>query len=78
MVSLLQRMRKLQTTLLAIRTGPGAAVLPKDVKRLHLRFATKIEDGHMGPRYAWDDSSITAEMLDDILTVRAGNFGDMS
>jgi large subunit ribosomal protein MRP49 len=37
--------------LLAIRTGPGAAVLPQDLKRIHLSFAFKNEDGHMGPRY---------------------------
>lgn len=52
MVSLPQRMRKLQTKLLAIRLGSGALVLPKDVKRIHLRFAQKIDGGHMGPRYA--------------------------
>ena len=51
MVSLSQRMRKLQTKLLAIRLGPGALVLPKEVKRIHMRFGTKINGGHMGPRY---------------------------
>ncbi|KAK3669597.1 hypothetical protein LTR78_010535 [Recurvomyces mirabilis] len=50
MVSLPQRMRKLQTKLLAIRLGSGAVILPKDVKRIHLRFAKRIEGGHMGPR----------------------------
>ncbi|KAI6790651.1 hypothetical protein KC363_g7528 [Hortaea werneckii] len=53
MVSLPQRMRKLQTKLLAIRLGSGALVLPKDVKRIHLRFAQKIDGGHMGPRKFW-------------------------
>ncbi|KAF2173303.1 hypothetical protein M409DRAFT_62844 [Zasmidium cellare ATCC 36951] len=53
MVSLSQRMRKLQTKLLAIRLGPGAVVLPKEVKRIHLRFAPKINGGHMGPRRFW-------------------------
>ncbi|KAI4749794.1 hypothetical protein E4T44_15006, partial [Aureobasidium sp. EXF-8845] len=52
MVSLLQRMRKLQT-LLAIRLGPGAAVLPKEISRIHMRFAPKIDGGHMGPRKFW-------------------------
>lgn len=51
MVSLSQRMRKLQTKLLAIRLGSGALVLPKEVKRLHMRFAPHINGGHMGPRY---------------------------
>lgn len=51
MSSLSQRMRKLQTKLLAIRLGPGAVVLPKEVTRIHMRFAPKINQGHMGPRY---------------------------
>ena len=50
--SLSQRMRKLQTKLLSIRLGSGAFVLPKDIKRIHLRFAPKINGGHMGPRHA--------------------------
>ena len=49
--SLAQRMRKLQTKLLSIRLGSGAFVLPKDIKKIHLRFAPKINGGHMGPRY---------------------------
>ncbi|KEQ69754.1 hypothetical protein M436DRAFT_55377 [Aureobasidium namibiae CBS 147.97] len=56
MVSLLQRMRKLQTVyiqLLAIRLGPGAAVLPKEVSRIHMRFAPKIDGGHMGSKKFW-------------------------
>jgi large subunit ribosomal protein MRP49 len=44
-------MRKLQTKLLSIRLGSGAFVLPKDIKKIHLRFAPKINGGHMGPRY---------------------------
>lgn len=50
MVGIPQRMRKLHNRLLAIRTGPGAAVLPKDVQRIELQFARKIDGGHMGPR----------------------------
>ncbi|EME49827.1 hypothetical protein DOTSEDRAFT_121058 [Dothistroma septosporum NZE10] len=53
MVSLPQRMRKLQTKLLAIRLGSGALVLPKEVKRIHMRFAPHINGGHMGPRKFW-------------------------
>ncbi|USW47735.1 Putative 28S ribosomal protein S25 [Septoria linicola] len=53
MVSLPQRMRKLQNRLLAIRLGPGALVLPRDVKRISLRFAPKMNEGHMGPRKFW-------------------------
>lgn len=50
MVSIPQRMRKLQTKLLAIRLGSGALILPKNVTRIHMRFAQKIEGGHAGPR----------------------------
>lgn len=42
-----------QKQLLAIRLGPGAAVLPKEVSRIHMRFAPKIDQGHMGPRKFW-------------------------
>ncbi|KAI9712857.1 MAG: hypothetical protein M1820_001479 [Bogoriella megaspora] len=52
MVSVLKRMRRLRT-LLAVRLGPGAAVLPQDVKRIHMSFAYKINEGHMGPRKFW-------------------------
>lgn len=57
MPSLSQRLRKLQTKLLAIRLGSGALILPKEVKRIHMRFATRIEGGHMGPRYNLPPSS---------------------
>lgn len=36
-----------------MRIGPGAAILPKDVKRIHLEFARKINDGHNGARKLW-------------------------
>ncbi|PNS17010.1 Mannan endo-1,6-alpha-mannosidase DCW1 [Sphaceloma murrayae] len=56
--SLGQRVRKIQTKvrmrrLLAIRLGPGALKLPKDVSRIHLRFAPQMYQGHMGPRKFW-------------------------
>ncbi|MCJ1253432.1 hypothetical protein MMC24_001243 [Lignoscripta atroalba] len=41
--------------LLAIRLGPGAAVLPHDVKRIHLDFAYKLNDGHFGARKFWQN-----------------------
>ncbi|KAF2858328.1 hypothetical protein K470DRAFT_259919 [Piedraia hortae CBS 480.64] len=46
-------MRKLAGRLLDLRLGSGAVVLPKDVQRIHLRFAPRIEGGHMGPRKFW-------------------------
>ncbi|KAL8798595.1 MAG: hypothetical protein Q9182_006530 [Xanthomendoza sp. 2 TL-2023] len=37
----------------AVRLGDGAAALPKDVKRIHLDFAIKGNDGHLGARKVW-------------------------
>jgi len=57
-------MRKLQTKLLSIRLGSGAFVLPKDIKKIHLRFAPKINGGHMGPRYGLlDDDDVQKHTL---------------
>ena len=39
--------------LLNIRVGPGAAILPKNVSRLHLDFAVKDNNGHVGARKFW-------------------------
>ncbi len=36
--------------LVRLRTGPGAAILPHDVTRIHMEFNHKYNDGHMGPR----------------------------
>ncbi|KAK4102580.1 hypothetical protein N658DRAFT_495287 [Parathielavia hyrcaniae] len=56
MVGVIRRMNKLNAVLVGIRNGPGAAVLPKDVTRIHLEFAHKINNGHMGPRKFWQDA----------------------
>jgi hypothetical protein len=61
--SLAQRMRKLQTKLLSIRLGSGAFVLPKDIKKIHLRFAPKINGGHMGPRYVLLNTTLPFHLL---------------
>ncbi len=37
--------------LLNIRYGPGAAILPSEVTRIHLEFAKRWNDGQYGPRY---------------------------
>ncbi|KAI2611520.1 CI-B8 domain-containing protein [Hypoxylon fragiforme] len=47
-----KRMNILQA-LLAIRHGPGAAILPPDITRIHLDFAKRWNDGHLGPRKFW-------------------------
>ncbi|KAK3293383.1 CI-B8 domain-containing protein [Chaetomium fimeti] len=55
MVGVIRRMNHL-TELVRIRNGPGAAILPQDVTRIHMDFAHKINGGHMGPRKVWRDS----------------------
>ncbi|KAL4933940.1 mitochondrial 54S ribosomal protein mL61 [Aspergillus undulatus] len=61
MVNIFKRTRKLQT-LLNIRVGKGAALLPTPttatqeypaVTRLHLTYAQKIYGGHQGARHFW-------------------------
>ncbi|KAI2632416.1 CI-B8 domain-containing protein [Hypoxylon sp. NC1633] len=47
-----KRMNILQA-LLAIRHGPGAAILPPEITRIHLDFAVKWTEGHFGPRKFW-------------------------
>jgi hypothetical protein len=37
--------------ILWIRHGPGAAILPPNVSRIHLEFAKRLNGGHMGPRF---------------------------
>ncbi|KAI0020402.1 CI-B8 domain-containing protein [Xylariomycetidae sp. FL0641] len=49
-----KRMHKL-SELLALRHGPGAAVLPPEITRIHMDFAQKWNDGHLGPRKFWKD-----------------------
>ncbi|KAI1084451.1 CI-B8 domain-containing protein [Whalleya microplaca] len=49
-----KRMNILQA-LLALRHGPGAAVLPPEITRIHLDFALKWNDGHLGPRKFWKE-----------------------
>ncbi|KAL8839774.1 MAG: hypothetical protein Q9170_001585 [Blastenia crenularia] len=44
---------ELVAQLYTIRLGPGAAVLPEDIKRIHLDFAFKLNDGHFGARKVW-------------------------
>ncbi|KAK4038946.1 CI-B8 domain-containing protein [Parachaetomium inaequale] len=55
MVGVIRRLNQL-TALVRIRNGPGAAVLPQDVTRIHMEFAHKINGGHMGPRKFWRDA----------------------
>ncbi|KAF7591389.1 hypothetical protein BBP40_001615 [Aspergillus hancockii] len=61
MVNIFKRMRKLKT-LLNVRVGTGAAILPSTtsatpefpaITRLHLTYARKIYGGHQGARHFW-------------------------
>ncbi|KAK5997055.1 hypothetical protein PT974_02406 [Cladobotryum mycophilum] len=47
----LNLLRKLVT----IQCGPGAAVLPPEVSRIHLDFAITLKGGHMGARKFWKE-----------------------
>lgn len=39
-----------------MRNGPGAAKLPTNVTKIHLEFAHRINDGHMGGRKFWQEN----------------------
>ncbi|KAI9751924.1 MAG: hypothetical protein M4579_005835 [Chaenotheca gracillima] len=52
MANVLGRAAKLKA-LFDLRLGPGAAVLPPEIKRIHLDFAYKWNSGHLGPRKFW-------------------------
>ncbi|KAF4818030.1 hypothetical protein CGCSCA5_v005657 [Colletotrichum siamense] len=41
--------------ILSVRHGPGAAILPPNVTRIHMEFAKTMEGGHMGPRKFWQN-----------------------
>jgi len=51
-----KRMNLLKAKLLSLRHGPGAAILPPEITRIHMDFASKWNDGHMGPRKFWRDA----------------------
>jgi len=55
-VNALTRGRRLEAKLLSLRHGPGAAVLPPEVTRIHLSFAKKWQKGHLGPRIFWKEN----------------------
>ncbi|KAI1381506.1 CI-B8 domain-containing protein [Hypoxylon crocopeplum] len=48
-----KRMHILQEKILAIRHGPGAAILPPEITRIHMDFRQKWNNGHFGPRKFW-------------------------
>ncbi|KAL5612158.1 hypothetical protein BROUX41_000298 [Berkeleyomyces rouxiae] len=54
MVGTATRWHKLRN-LLKIRFGPGAAVMPPNVTRIHMDFSRNMKGGHMGPRKFWQE-----------------------
>ncbi|KAL7923004.1 mitochondrial ribosomal protein L51 [Trichoderma austrokoningii] len=41
--------------LINIKCGPGAAILPSEVTRIHMDFAISLKGGHMGARKFWQE-----------------------
>ncbi|UKZ54722.1 hypothetical protein TrVGV298_008534 [Trichoderma virens] len=41
--------------LINIKCGPGAAILPAEVTRIHMDFAIRLKGGHMGARKFWKE-----------------------
>lgn len=46
-------MNKLRLKVIQLKCGPGAAVLPPDVTRIHMDFAAARGGGHVGARKFW-------------------------
>ncbi|KAF4471459.1 ribosomal MRP49 [Fusarium albosuccineum] len=55
MRSLGERLNTLRR-LINIQCGPGAAVLPPEVTRIHMDFARSLKGGHMGARKFWREN----------------------
>ncbi|EWZ01867.1 hypothetical protein FOQG_02670 [Fusarium oxysporum f. sp. raphani 54005] len=56
MRSLGERFNKLRAKLISLRCGPGAAILPPEVTRIHMDFATSFKNGHMGAKKFWREN----------------------
>ncbi|CAH0059560.1 unnamed protein product [Clonostachys solani] len=41
--------------LIDLKCGPGAAILPSEVTRIHMDFAFRLNNGHMGPKKFWKE-----------------------
>lgn len=53
MVAITARMRALRSKLLALRVGPGAAILPPDVKKIQLDFENSKHNAYLGSKKVW-------------------------
>lgn len=49
-------MRALKNKLYALKFGPGGAVLPANITRIHMEFGLKNGQGHVGPTKFWRDN----------------------
>ncbi|RBR24113.1 uncharacterized protein FIESC28_03013 [Fusarium coffeatum] len=56
MRSLGERYNKLHRKLVSLKVGPGAAILPPEVTRIHMDFATSFKNGHMGAKKFWREN----------------------
>ncbi|TFB05249.1 hypothetical protein CCMA1212_002959 [Trichoderma ghanense] len=54
-LNLLRKVPFENANLINIKCGPGAAVLPADVTRIHMDFAIHLKGGHMGARKFWKE-----------------------
>ncbi|KAF5622558.1 ribosomal MRP49 [Fusarium sp. NRRL 52700] len=55
MRSLGERFNKLRA-IISLRCGPGAAIFPPEVTRIHMDFATSFKNGHMGAKKFWREN----------------------
>jgi hypothetical protein len=51
MRSLGERLTKLNMKLTDLKCGPGAAIMPANVSRIHMDFALQMAGGHVGAKY---------------------------
>ncbi|KAK3315266.1 hypothetical protein B0H66DRAFT_564897 [Apodospora peruviana] len=54
MVGVVRRMNIIRE-ILNLRHGPGAAILPRDITRIHMDFGLRLNNGQMGARKFWKD-----------------------
>jgi large subunit ribosomal protein MRP49 len=53
MRSLGERLTKLNMKLTDLKCGPGAAIMPANVSRIHMDFALQMAGGHVGAKKFW-------------------------
>lgn len=76
MVDISKRMTKLRTKLLSIRTGPGAAILPPEVKKIQLNFANTNGNGHQGAKKVWREYLPRLKYYNPVVSMVVNRTGD--